>query len=245
MEPQPLKDYLAGQLRIALQRAMLIAADADIEHLHKFRVAIRRTRSLIKLYQADAYLYTSVLKEIVQQTNTLRELDVFLVELDETAYPRLSKAINAYRKEQFGSIWTEETADRIHNKLILLLRDLDSVQLPCNARQLQAMAEHHYANTLQHFETVTRKSSHDELHALRIQFKISRYALEFIHDCGIKALGPTIEACKSYQDHFGQIQDAANQLAWLEHFCKTRKTKECKPLIRERKARLKALKKGL
>jgi CHAD domain-containing protein len=242
MEPQPLKDYLAGQLRIAVQRAMLISVDADIEHLHKFRVAIRRTRSLLKLYQADAYLYTSVLKEIVQQTNTLRELDVFLRDLDDETYPELISAISAYRKKKFHAIWTEKNVDLVHNKLLLLLRDLESLHLPSNVQQLQAMAEHHYANTLQHFESITQESSHDEMHALRIQFKISRYALEFIHDSGIKDLERTITSCKSHQDHFGEIQDAANQLEWLKHFCETHKTKECKPLIKEKKRKLKALK---
>ena len=66
---------------------------ADIELLHQFRVAIRRTRSLLKLYLSAHYALHESLKSIVQRTNVLRELDVFVASLDAVLYPDLARLV--------------------------------------------------------------------------------------------------------------------------------------------------------
>ena len=78
MRPAPLTKYLTYQLYHAIQLALKLSKESDIEHLHQFRVAIRRSRSLLRLYMPEYYALQEILRGIVRQTNILRELDVFI-----------------------------------------------------------------------------------------------------------------------------------------------------------------------
>ncbi len=68
---------------MALKYMLKISNESDMEHLHKFRVALRKSRALLKFYMKDAYALQEVLKIISQRTNVLRELDVLLMKLEE------------------------------------------------------------------------------------------------------------------------------------------------------------------
>ena len=243
MKITPLTKYLTFQLYTAIQYAPKITKKSDIENLHKFRVAIRRSRSLLKLFMPDAYAIGAVLKEIVQKTNELRELDVFLRSLDSYTYPKLTKKINKYREQRFDTVLT---AAFIHDSLSAINKlydELFEINVLHSNNELIKTTEEHYAKSLKIFRNLTSNESDEALHELRIRFKMSRYALDFLSESGLHNEHKKIKECKRIQDHFGDIQDTANQLQWLKHFCKENPCNECKQLIKERKKSLKLLKK--
>ncbi|MGB5964767.1 MAG: CHAD domain-containing protein [Sulfurimonadaceae bacterium] len=83
------------------------------------------------------------------------------------------------------------------------------------------------------------------MHKIRIRCKQARYSLEFIEASDLKSVAKEIKNCKKILNHFGAIQDAANQLDLLKHFCKTYATYECLTLHKGRKHAFKSLKNRL
>lgn len=242
MNTSPLIKYLSCQLYSAITQAQLIEIKGDIEHLHGFRVAIRRSRSLLKLYRPDAYAIISVLKEIVQKTNGLRELDVFLLTLDSAKYPKLTENLKGLRDERFEIIWSESFTDETISSLNRLYDELHNMPIDLSDESLVTKAEKFYTKSLRSFKELVKDESADKLHELRIRFKISRYALEFLNESGLYDEKKKIKECKQIQDHFGDIQDMSNQLQLLKYFCDENPIKECKKLIKERKRYLRSLK---
>ncbi len=242
MNTSPLIKYLSCQLYSAIIRARLIETKGDIEHLHRFRVAIRRSRSLLKLYLPDAYAIISVLKEIVQKTNELRELDVFLLTLNSDEYPKLTKRIKEVRDKRFEMIWSESFANETISSLNRLYDELHRLPIDITDKRLTTKSEKFYAKSLRSYNRLSKDESADKLHELRIRFKISRYSLEFLNESGLHDEQAKIKECKQIQDHFGDIQDVSNQLQWLKHFCDENPIKECKKLIKEHKQYLHSLK---
>ena len=243
MKMAPLTQYLTYQLYNAIQLSSKLSDESDIEHLHQFRVSIRRSRSLLKLYAPQYYAVQEVMREIVRQTNPLRELDVFIASIDPDAYPKLITLLHAYRKEQFDAIMTDAfridaaaTLRKLYDAICELNPDID-------AATLVETAELHFSTCLDAYRSVTKKSSDEELHKLRIRFKIARYALEFLSHSGLHNELEKIRECKAVQDHLGALQDASNQFELLRGFCETHANQECHILLHERKRELKRLKK--
>lgn len=242
MKMAPLTQYLTYQLYNAIQLTPKLSDESDIEHLHQFRVSIRRSRSLLKLYMPHCYALQEVMREIVQQTNPLRELDVFIASVDPGAYPKLRRLLNRYRKEQFETIM----GATFHSDTVTVLRQLHAAVCDLNPEietaTLIETAEHHFQECLDDYRKVTKKSSDKALHKLRIRFKIARYALEFLSHSGLHNEQVKIKECKAVQDHLGALQDASNQFELLSHFCEVHPIKECRMLLHERQAELKRLK---
>lgn len=243
MKMTPLTKYLTFQLYNAIQLVSKISKESDVEHLHQFRVSIRRSRSLMRLYTPQQYAPQEVLRSIVQKTNVLRELDVFIESVDPYAYPELTLMLHGYRNEQFDALLTEEF--RVNTfKALHKLHDIVTELNPSidNAHLVQT-AESYYNDLLGEYRTVTPKTPDEKLHELRIRFKIARYALEFLMHSGLHNEKMKIKECKAIQDHLGAVQDAVNQLDFLKTFCKRHKIDECFILLKERKKALKSLKK--
>lgn len=246
MQNSLLKVYLLQQFDEALRVAPLIDAEANSEHLHKLRVIVRRLRSLMSLFLRDSYIFTSVLKRLIDQTNELRELDALLSSLEATKYPQLRKKFSSYRDRRFKKIWTPAFRSSVLEKLTLLKEELDAFLSEKEDRKwLKITVKIYLRESFEMLEKLTPKDSHKKMHKMRIRFKILRYALEFMHESGIKNYAQMIVKCKKIQDHFGMIQDSANQLDLLKHFCEKNRCRECEALIKERKESLKRFKKGL
>jgi CHAD domain-containing protein len=243
MRPAPLTKYLTYQLYHAIQLALKLSKESDIEHLHQFRVAIRRSRSLLRLYLPEYYALQEILRGIVKQTNILRELDVFIASVDTAAYPDVVRILHEYRNEQFDLYLTDAFLARSIAALHKLYDTLCDINPDIATEVLIETAESHTAESLQSYNDLPPKASDKVLHQLRIRFKISRYAMEFLHHSALHEERETIRTCKKIQDHLGEVQDAFNQLKLLKHFYRTHRSKECKKLLKERKAQLAELRK--
>jgi CHAD domain-containing protein len=244
MEQHYLRTYLLYHLHIAIDNVLLVGVDADTEHLHKLRTSLRRIRSLIALFAPDYYAFSDSLKLLFKQTNTLRELDVFLAGLDAARYPGLAKKITTYREKCFATLWKKKRARHFDATLRFLYGEIANLQIHEDAQVFIALTHRYYADTFKALEQLEKTHTNKKMHTLRIAFKNLRYALEFLHDQGLENHTEHIRRCKVVQDHLGLIQDASNQLDWLETYCDRHPSKECKALIAERISARKKLKKS-
>lgn len=245
MEQNPLKSYLLEQFDQAIAKVPLISASSDIEHLHKLRVTLRRLRSLIRLYLVQPSVFNHTLKSLIEPTNQLREFDVFLSSLDPLSYPVLTQHIQLHRDACFHKVWNHVFATQFQHKLSLLKEELVKLPLAYDQSWLLTTTKLHKQNTFFAFKHLDTQPSTKHLHKLRIKFKVLRYALEFIHQLNIKDFSKTIKECKLIQEQLGMVQDNANQLQWLEHFCQQEPSQECDTLINKRREILEDLKKKI
>jgi len=242
MKRSPLKNYLRDQLDIALQSSYKVSSDSDIKHLHKFRVSLRRARSLYKVFYPEANSFDERIKEIVQKTNELRELDVLLSSLNQERYPMFFKEIGEYRRLRFQKVWTPEFLEDSIGKLIILKKYIKMQNITLKDKRVITKIEKFYFKTLKAFNKIDRSTPEKKLHKLRIRFKVSRYALEFLNDNGLADERENIFMCKKRQYYFGDIQDLSNQVQFLKGFCKYNSSSECRELAGEYLKKLIALK---
>jgi CHAD domain-containing protein len=239
------KEYLFRQFDQALECIPEVGPDKDSEYLHCFRVAIRRIRSLIRLYIPDHYVFNDALKSLTEPSNELRELDIFLESLDPAAYPVLHKKISNYRNRRYKKIWDASLKTYLTYKLGFLKNELGDTDLHTVAHTMVNAAHIHFNDTFTAFGRLEQSHSEKKMHKLRIQFKILRYALEFLHESGIEEHHDDIKRCKAIQNRLGLIQDASDQLKWLQRFCESNPCDECHTLLLERKKSLHSLKKKI
>jgi CHAD domain-containing protein len=58
------------------------------------------------------------------------------------------------------------------------------------------------------YDAIVPKASVEQLHALRIEFKRFRYAMEYFKEILGESTGKAINEIKQYQDHLGELHDA-------------------------------------
>lgn len=244
MEIGHLTRYLSYHVYNAVLLLPKISAKSDIELLHQFRVSIRRCRALLKLYVPEYYALQAVLRSVVQHTNTLRELDVFVYSVDSETYPELSRILKQHRNEQYLALLTDTFVTQTSISLLMLYDSLMELNPEIDATHLIERAEEHYQKSLDGYISITKHTSEEVLHELRIHFKITRYALEFLQQSSLHNEQKKIKECKKIQEHLGKVQDAANQLELLKSFCEAYPLDECHRLLKARKRELKNLKKA-
>lgn len=242
MHSEPLKMYLIEQLTAAKKQVRSISPDADSEYLHRFRVALRRFRSVLDAYTENMYAPDAIVKSLVKVTNSLRETDVFLASINAAKYPRLRKAVAKYRLKQFKRIWNEALVERIDATLHSLIQDFSVLNLTVSKKNLLSKGTDLYETAKAEHRQLTVHSDESLIHETRLSYKQARYVLEFLHSSGLLDAQKRINRVKKTLDHFGAIQDAVNQLEWLHHFCEKHPSKECSALYEERKKMLKSLK---
>lgn len=237
----PLGKYLLYQLYHA--RVMIQKADpCDPEPLHQFRVSLRKMRSLLKLFFPKSGLFPKELKRFLKSTNSLRELDVFLSDLDPEKHEAMIERLSQLREREYRNLDSQtlerivETMDRFYDLLIQINPD------PGSHEELLEIVLKYYDETMKEYRELPKRASQKELHALRIRFKTSRYALEFLSEGLLDDEKEKMQECKRFQNRFGELQDLANQIHWLKSLDPDRPIPGLRRLICERTRTLKALK---
>ncbi|MEN8189784.1 MAG: CHAD domain-containing protein [Thermodesulfobacteriota bacterium] len=179
-----------------------VIADIDTEFLHDFRVALRRSRSLLsslkKLLRPEVYIHgQEMLKEITSHTGMVRDLDVYMLEkyrylsmLPGELHGGLEEFyldLARLRKDQFLKMkrWLqgERYQELVDDWQRLLKNDLTTSfkkKGRGGCRQLACKAiEKRFSRIVGDGELVTEDSPDDALHRLRIQGKKLRYLFEF------------------------------------------------------------------
>jgi len=219
-----------------------ILEDIDTEFLHDFRVALRRTRSLLGSMKkvglpADIDRFQQGFKKIGTFTGPVRDLDVYL--LGKNAYhsmlpeglqeglavffqglarqrakelQRLRKALHSPSFQDFMTQWQEY----VNNSF--LPSALAAGQEPCKGVAIKAIKKR-LRSILRSGEMIGPQSPDTELHGLRIQAKKLRYLLEFY-----RSLFPETEmeillkSLKRLQDNLGNFNDLSVQQKMLAQY---------------------------
>ncbi len=241
MQPLIIK-YLTQQLEAALKYHAIVLDDP--ENLHQFRIALRRMRSIIKLYMPEAYAFSEVLKQIFKQTNTVRELDVLLESLNKKHNSELYKYIRQYKDERYRTLLSPDVLDNQKRSLKGLQSEFIFFYTADPVTSLFDPVFTLYTKTLRTYKKTKQSASTAQLHQLRIDFKTSRYALELLHTEGIYYAAKEIKQCKKTLDKLGAIQDSQNQLDLLKNICQDHDTKACNKILKKRKKILRKLRKS-
>jgi CHAD domain-containing protein len=213
---------LAAQLRELERHDPGVRLRDDPEDLHRFRVATRRTRAVIR---ATRPLLGDVLAPLGDELKWLagvlgpaRDLDVLLDNLhalartlgeDEPGAEAILAVLEEEREQLHDAVLEALAAERYLRLLdtfaaaIASLPDLDTRAglRPLAAAELRKLAKA--------ARKLDPEPTDDELHALRIRAKRARYAAELVAvgDHG-KPLARYLAALKGLQDVIGEHQDA-------------------------------------
>ena len=242
MKATALTKYLIHQIYRARLMLHSFNADKKAEHLHEFRIALRQTRSLIKLFLDDTAPFPEPLKAAIKATNPIRELDVLMDSISSSEYPKLFKQLSSIRKETIQSLFVPEFIEQV-TSLLDEYYDFVSQNNPNFISEiLIEKVLTHYQHCLETHKTLKNNPKPKKLHRLRIGFKDARYGFEFLDMSGIHECRKIIQHCKEFQNTLGAVQDAANQVEWLKKLYISHPSSSIKELLQKQIKALKKLK---
>ena len=246
------REGTAADAWIAVLRLLLAAMrtneaglrdDLDSEFLHDFRVAVRRTRSVLGeahgIFDADALgRFKAEMKWLGQATGPTRDLDVFLLDTaafaDELPLERGGdlKAFSAYLHERQRESHQALVADLDSPRYAALVESwsqfLEHPAAPTDAepdgsRPAPDVAAERIAKAhrrlVKRGRRITESSEPERLHDLRKDAKRLRYLLECFGSLfPSDEITPIVKQLKGVQDVLGTYQDGQVQSAQLETF---------------------------
>ena len=212
-----------------------VLRDIDTEFLHDLRVAVRRTRSAIKLLGAVlpadlAEHFKAEFKWLGDVTTPVRDLDVHLLGFDAlteqlvAASPDDLEPLRAFlvrrRAREFRRLAAALRGPRFRaitddwRKALLEIRDVDGPRRrrPTAAVLARAATGKAFRRVVAQGDTITADSPPESLHDLRKRAKELRYLLEFfapLHDQ--VAYRKVLSDLKQLQDCLGEFQDSEVQ----------------------------------
>jgi CHAD domain-containing protein len=242
---EAVKEVCRSLLGTIVANAPGVRSDLDTEFLHDFRVAVRRTRSVLSQLE-DLYSqettgdYLREFNWLGKLTGPARDLDVHLLKF--AAYRTQLAAKVSENLEPLESLLVRQR-DLEHQKLVAALegkryRDLiDRWQafldqppaagdLPRHAATpVRALASRRiwkaYRRLIEKGVAITDESPPEALHRLRIEAKKLRYLLEFFRSLyDTEEIGRLVKALKQVQDNLGDFNDFVVQRAALERIAK-------------------------
>ena len=215
-----------------------IVADIDTEYLHDFRVAVRRTRSVLKMLGdvLPAGLADRLAPEfrwLGDITTPTRDLDVYLLELDTLAatvtHPDDLASFGAYvleRRTEAAKALARGLTSKRYTDLVSTWRAAlaEVIAHPSHADMTAS------ALAIERLHTVFRKcqkraakitadSESELVHDLRKACKEMRYLMEVFKPlCDKTAYKNVLADFKELQDLLGEFQDGEVQAAALRQF---------------------------
>lgn len=236
--PQAVADVVEGYLAVMRANLPGLVDDIDTEFLHDFRVAVRRTRSTLKLSRAVLDPATGRRREadgkhLGDLTTPLRDLDVHLLGLPAmrrwlvsadpddlgpfeahlrrrraAAHRALVRALGTRRSQAFLANWTGELVETAGEGLAVSAEKLSRRSISRAHRRVVKLGS-----------AIDADAPAGDLHTLRKRCKELRYALEMftsLHDAG--TTGKAISDLKRLQDCLGRFQDAEVQQGAVRTF---------------------------
>lgn len=242
METHTLKRYLLYQIYHARIMFQAFTRHGGPDELHQFRVALRQTRSLVKLFLDGTAPFPEPIKNALKATNPIRELDVFILKLSSGDYPKLAKQFMHLRKTMFQSLtsgpFVEETLFWLDQYYTLI----SGLEMELQTETLIQKALSRYEECMETYRTLPSDAAAKTLHRLRIGFKDARYGFEFLDWFAIRKEEAIMRRCKRMQNRLGAVQDAFNQLEWLEKLYREYPSDPLTQLIQKQTKALKKLK---
>ncbi|MBN2896955.1 MAG: CHAD domain-containing protein [Campylobacterales bacterium] len=230
-------DYLTIELNSALLCLKALEAENEVELLHQFRVHLRRIISLLELYHPHAHSIKS-LKSILKKSNKIRDLDVLIASLGESA-PLLQAHLRFLRnetyRERIDEYFLHATRHRLKHTLNAFSRRHNHDK---NKQRLKYLALRQYRKSIQRHQSLYHHADDHAFHRVRLAFKTSRYALQFLQTALHVKVKKELRFTKQIQEELGSVQDLSQQLIRLKKICKNQALNECPKVIASIKAHL-------
>ena len=232
----------AGRKILAFHFARLLKREAgvrdgsDPKDVHEMRVATRRMRSAIPLFE-DYYIDDALksprkmLRRLARALGEIRDIDVLRIKTEKYA-ARYDDNVRAGLVLLY-QVWEQQQAsaredlnelldsDAFEHFLVTFAQFLNTpnAQVFTNDPETHtplSLIVRHVAPTilykrfeaLRAFDSILNDATLDALHQMRIRAKEFRYALETFEEALGKEADMVIDAAKALQDHLGELQDA-------------------------------------
>lgn len=235
---QSARKMLRQTLQVMRTNEPWIAKEIDTEFLHDYRVAIRRTRSILAqlkgiFHDETIAPFRQGFRELAKRTNNLRDQDVYLLEADTL------RAMLPERLRQGLEPFFEDLKKGRRTELGKFARYLATPHHAAFIKQWEAFLRNPHAVTrnegsittgdaaeatihkawkkvLRHGRSIGKEATDLELHALRLDCKKLRYLLEFFATVYPDAvITPAIKHLKNLQDNLGSFVDLSVQQDYL------------------------------
>lgn len=242
MEPNQLIRHLLYQIYHARLMFHSFTQQKKGEDLHEFRIALRQTRSLSKLFLESAIQFPEPLKTVVKATNPIRELDVLMNTLSSSEYPKLLKQLSKIRKNTLKTLFTPKFIRQTSSLLDEYYALISQGDPHFISEILVQKVLTHYQHCLSTYKSLEEDTKPKTLHRLRIAFKDARYGFEFLELSDIHKSRKLIQHCKQMQTRLGAVQDTLNQVEWLEKLYGSHPSSALKELLQKQTKALKKLK---
>ena len=224
----------ARQIRRMLSHETGSRTGADIESVHQMRVAIRRMRSLFNLIGAHyrpktTAKYERGLRQTARALGAIRDLDVLILDLQE-----YQESLPPHDQEVLAQVVSmlDERRSACRERLNQLLdskryarfirgfqrfakrpakgaRRLKRSEAPHQLRHVLPLLLHERLARVKAYDTVLPAADDTILHALRVEYKQLRYALEFFQPILGRSAGRFLKRVKEMQEILGRINDIA------------------------------------
>ncbi len=215
--------------------------DVDPEYLHELRTAVRATRSMLSLAGSHlppthAQAFAAEFAWLGRLTTPLRDLDVYLLELDGRGavdvsglddLEQLRRHLAARRNRALQALRSELRSPRGASLSAEWRRTLDSLASmesgqPSTSALAADYAQTAYRRIVKSTADVVAQTPADELHRLRRRCKRMRYLLDGYQSVyAPKPHRAVLSALKKLQDCLGDIQDSDVQRTQLVDLAET------------------------
>lgn len=239
------------------QMKVFIIKDNDIEHLHNFRVVLRRLSGLLKLFKKyckkDSYTKASLMiRQLFDSTNKLRDYDIFLQSIsvytqqfpdDKKTFEKIRKKTAGKRRTSFKKFYVflkNGYFDEIIKELSDNFDDAFFIENSVSASKSLKKVLNSSLKKLSYLTFDKKASSFDDekLHILRIKLKKIRYLFDIFHSL-FKQKRHTrfVRHLKNIQDILGINQDLTFQMSLINAYEKETscKLEEIKQFIVQQK----------
>lgn len=242
-DAQAVKKILLRLLEIMQQNTSGTIKGRDTEFMHDYRVVIKKIRVALKQAktvhpQEIRTEYKSFFSQLGKLTNPVRDLDVFLLQLqkyqadfDQSSWPQL-QPLRQYlllsRAEAQKQLIAELKSSQYRDHIKQWRDYLEQSEMDDSAPDKPGRATYKLADeliwrvnqeTLVQGKAITRNSAAETLHELRKYFKHLRYLIEFFRSLypAVK-LRVLIESLIDVQDSLGEYNDSHIQMAMVNAF---------------------------
>ena len=217
---EQIRSLLAEQLQQLERYDPGLRLGGDAEDLHKFRVATRRSRAVIRATKPLLGEFLSTLNDelkwLAGVLGPVRDLDVLIEHLrsaagtlgdDSDGANAIVASLVDERRQRYDALRRALDDPRylaLLDSFAATIASLPDLEAPDGLRPLAA-------KPLRKLRKAARKlgddPTDDELHRLRIRGKRARYAVELVADVG-KPVKRYLKTLKELQDVLGEHQDA-------------------------------------
>jgi CHAD domain-containing protein len=213
--------YLGQQLAEIERTDPIVRSVDDEEALHDFRVAVRRSRAVLRtaceLFEPEwLSSLRAELKWLGGELAPVRDLDVLLAHVRDGAGADVApvvKALVAERRRARKKLTAALASARYFALLDELVGAVDHPPVRAIDLSLPKLAAAEFIRLRRRVAALGARPTDDALHRSRIAAKRARYAAELAEPIAGKSARKFVAAAKAFQDVIGAHQDAVTAAA--------------------------------